>query len=281
MMMKSSVGIISFFLFLTACQEVIEVEVQEEEPRLIVDAVIEVDTSVRSFEAVVKVSLTSSFFGTIPATELSQIILYNGGAVVFLLENPVGSGVYKAILGPDYFTSGGEIVLIIDYLDKNYYATAEYGPAVPIDTMFQRVNNSEENLKSEIVVKYTDDADVVNNYLFDFGDGDYIATDDEFYQGEETQISYLLEREYEAGDELEVRVLGASKPHYDYMKLLLEQSSDNLSFFDTPISTARGNIFDITDLDNIDVFDNVYLPGNFPLGFFAVSQVYKSKITLK
>ena len=52
-------------------------------------------------------------------------------------------------------------------------------------------------------------------------------------------------------------------------------------FFETPVATVRGNIFDVTDLDNIDLFDNVEQPDVFPLGYFAVVQEYKQTITIQ
>ncbi len=47
------------------------------------------------------------------------------------------------------------------------------------------------------------------------------------------------------------------------------------------IPALRGNIFDITDLDNIDLFDNVEQPEVFPLGYFAIVEEFKQTITIE
>jgi hypothetical protein len=44
---------------------------------------------------------------------------------------------------------------------------------------------------------------------------------------------------------------------------------------------VRGNVFDVTDLDNIDVLDNAGQPEVFPLGYFAIVQEFTSTITIE
>jgi hypothetical protein len=51
--------------------------------------------------------------------------------------------------------------------------------------------------------------------------------------------------------------------------------------FSTPAATVRGNIFDVTGLDNEEVFDNVNRPDKFALGYFAVVQQYTRSITIE
>ena len=44
--------------------------------------------------------------------------------------------------------------------------------------------------------------------------------------------------------------------------------------FETPAATVRGNIFDVTGIDNINQFDNVNYPDNYPLGYFSISETF-------
>ena len=64
------------------------------------------------------------------------------------------------------------------------------------------------------------------------------------------------------------------------MSQLIEQTEDSQGPFQTPIATVRGNIFDITGLDNIEIFDNVERPNDFPLGYFAIVQEYKQTLII-
>ena len=65
------------------------------------------------------------------------------------------------------------------------------------------------------------------------------------------------------------------------MNQLIEQSSIARGKFQTLVSAVRGNIFDFTGLDNIDIFDNVEKLNDIPLGYFAIVQELKSTIILE
>ena len=68
---------------------------------------------------------------------------------------------------------------------------------------------------------------------------------------------------------------------YNYRTLLIEQSEAGLGPFQTPVATVRGNIFDVTGIDNINQFDNVGQPDNFPLGYFAVVQSFTQTLIIE
>ena len=65
------------------------------------------------------------------------------------------------------------------------------------------------------------------------------------------------------------------------MNLLLEQSEGGFGPFETPVATIRGNIFDVTGIDNINQFDNVEQPDNYPLGYFSVSETFTQTLTIE
>jgi hypothetical protein len=138
-----------------------------------------------------------------------------------------------------------------------------------------------EEDETEVILSFTDDPENTNYYVFDFGFGEFLATEDTFYQGETFQFSYFYDRKFEPGTELQVSILGASERFYHYMDQLVEQGDDLQGPFQTPAATVRGNIFDITDLDNRDVFDNVEQPDVYPLGYFAIVQEDKKTIVIQ
>jgi hypothetical protein len=134
--------------------------------------------------------------------------------------------------------------------------------------------------ETEVVVNFTDDPERNDFYLFDFGFGEYLVTEDEFYQGQEFEFSYFYDQQFFPGTIIEISIMGTDQSFYNYMDQLIEQSGDTQGPFQIPVSTVRGNVFDITDLDNIDVIDNVDQPNVFPLGYFAIVQEFTSNIVI-
>jgi len=289
MMKKTLAKCMTFILIVTlsSCEDVIQVDLPTEEPRLIIDAVIRVDTSLDFNPVRVKVSLTDSFFGSIPPANLQQITMNNvdnpssgGTSTPVLLETEPGSGVYEK------FFSTEELVrdrwfLAIRYEDTFYVAFAEFAPAVPLDNIEFGDDILFDDNDTELKVTFTDLAERDDFYIFDFDFDNFLGSEDEFYQGQQFEFSYFYDDILNTGTELDISILGADEPFYNYMNLLIEQSEGSFGPFQTPAVTVRGNIFNATDIDNIDNFDNVGNEENFPLGYFAIVQEYKETITVE
>lgn len=281
---------ICFVLFvLLGCEDVIEVDVPTEEPRLIIDALIRVDESQANINIKIKVGLTGNFFGTLPVTDLEQVTIMNlagdtfeGANILILLENTPGSGVYEKLAAPTFFKENeGELLLQIRHKGRIYLASTYYAPVVPIDNIEQGEGTLFNEDDTEIIVTYTDEPDREDFYLFDFGFNNYEVTEDTFYQGQEFQFSYFYDEELNPGREIDISILGADRTFYNYMSQLIEVSRGDFNVFSTPVATIRGNIFDVTDIDNRDTFDNVDQPNLFPLGYFAVVQEYTESIVIE
>ena len=285
--MKRVVVIILISLINIGCEDVIEVQVPSEEPRLIIDALIRVDESDPFVMVTVKVGLTSAFFGEVPLTDLKTITIINvdmessfqNPNTIVLLE--VEPGVYEAGKNTTFFKEG-RLVFQVEHEDQRYLASTYYAPVVPIDTVIQGDGASLEGDQAEVLTTFTDDPDRDDNYIFDFGFGEYFTTDDEFYQGQQVQFPYFYNKILEPGQEVDISILGADKPFYDYMKKLIDQSKTvGFDPFATPAATVRGNIINVTEIDNIDYYDNVYQTNNFALGYFAVVQTDTKKIIIE
>ncbi|MBO6534558.1 MAG: hypothetical protein JJ967_16130 [Muricauda sp.] len=46
------------------------------------------------------------------------------------------------------------------------------------------------------------------------------------------------------------------------------------------MATVRGNVFDITGLDNVTILDNVERPNDYALGYFGVVQEFSRELTI-
>ncbi|MEL6975363.1 MAG: DUF4249 domain-containing protein, partial [Bacteroidota bacterium] len=131
------------------------------------------------------------------------------------------------------------------------------------------------------LVTISDPPDEQNYYVFDFGFGEFLALDDQFIDGQDFEFSYFYERDLQAGDVVDVSVLGADREFHNYINLLVEQTENDGGVFETPAATIRGNVFDVTGLDNNLLFDNVNRPETFPLGYFAVVEEFTQTLTIE
>jgi len=270
--------------FLTSCEDVIEVDVPSEAPRLIVDAFMRIDTTntTEPYFAEVKVSASSDFFGEVSPVQLDQITITNTvlNDTIILLETQPGAGLYRTDTNVDFMTSG-ELLLQINYRSSIFVARTTYVPAVPIDKVEEGSQTLFSGEETEIVVAFTDSPDREDFYLFDFDFNEYLVTEDAFYPGQKFEFSYFYDDGLESGRELDISILGVDEPFYNYMNQLIVQSGGDQGPFQTPAATVRGNIINVTNIDNINSFDNVGDTDNFALGYFAVCQTFTKSIILE
>ena len=300
MRLNKQLALLAGFLFLfLSCEEVIEVEVPTDDPRLVVNGLIRVDTDEEFMPVEIRVSLTNNFFEELPVTNVEAMVIVQSffdedGVITFtrtssLTELDPGSGVYV----PDPSFDADQRIrvnqtefdvlytLIITWEGRRYAAQTKYVPAVPVDMLEIGDGTLFGDEDTELIVTFTDDPDRDNFYVFDFGFNEFLTTEDQFYQGQQFSFSYFYDQEFDPGTVLEVSILGADQTFYNYMDLLIVQSQGDQGPFQTPVATVRGNVFDITGLDNIDIVDNVERPNEFALGYFAIVQEYKDSITIQ
>lgn len=272
------------FICLWSCEDVIEVDTPSQDRRLSIDALIRIDTSQPLTELRVKVSETNGFFESIPPANLQQISLSNLDDplpdTLVLLEEEPGSGVYVKLFETEPLLQD-RWLLQIDFEDEFYLAEATFVPSTPIDSLEQGDGFLFDEDDTEVIITYTDIADEENYYVFDFGFGEYLASEDTFYQDQQFSFSYFFDQPIDPGTELPISILGADAEFYNYMNQLIEQSDDGPNPFQTPTLTVRGNFINATDIDNDGVFDNLNNEDNFALGYFALVQVYTETITIE
>ncbi len=292
--LKVILGIAILHLFI-GCQDVIDVDLPENEPRIILDAVIRIDES-QDFSSVrIKASTTSSFFDSNQPATLSSLQISNEATGDFVLFGPDPSIPGRYIPVPafgspvndmnqaatSFFTTEDPLTLTFTFEDQLFLATTTYVPTTPIDAIEQGDGSLFDDEDTEVVISFTDIPDQENYYVFDFDFGEFLGTEDTFYPGQEFQFSYFYSEALEAGDMVEISILGADEDFYNYINLLVEQSEAGDNPFQTPVTTVRGNYINVTNIDNTDVFDNVDDANNFALGYFAVVQEYKQSFIVE
>ncbi|MFZ9003469.1 MAG: DUF4249 family protein [Robiginitalea sp.] len=286
---------------LAGCEDVIEVEVPVEEPRLVVDGLLRVDTTQTYVPVEVRLTQTAGFFDEIqPVTDADQVIIIlqtldedglpadTGTRSLTQLEE--GSGVYvpdpsfdadQRLLVSTVVENDILFTLVVSWRGRRYAAQTKYVTSVPIDELRLGDGTLFGEDETELIVRFTDNPDRDNFYVFDFGFGNFLASEDTFYKGQEFEFSYFYDEAFEPGTELEVGLLGADRTFFNYMDLLIEQTEGQQGPFQTPVATVRGNVFDVTDLDNIENVDNATQPEVFPLGYFAIVQEFTERITIE
>jgi len=273
-------------LLLTACEDVITIDLPEEEARLWVDALIRVNTNEPVTTAVVKTGLTSSFFNQVEPTDIDRITIINQDYPSNGLDQNVitlsktGQGRYTGSKSTDFFTSG-RLILTIEDEGERYIAETIYAPTVPIESLQEGEGSLFTGDETEILISFVDQADRTDFYLFDFSFDEYLVSEDTFYPGQRFQFSYFYEDGLQSGQVVDIGILGIDANFYNYMTQLIVQAGGDQGPFQTPAATVRGNIINVTDIDNINNFDNVGQTDNFALGYFSVSQEYKDSITIQ
>lgn len=268
--MKKRNLFIIIFCIIISCQDVIDVEVPSEPPRLSIDALIRItDVTQPTAEIQIRASLTSSFFEEIKAAQLSSIFITNENTGESLpLLSATGDGNYTGAWAIEQLTLG-VLILTIEYEGQTYVAQTQFVPSVPIDNLVQGNGTLFEGTETEVLVTFKDISDRTDFYLFDFDFDEYLVSEDTFYEGQSFQFSYFYDDKAKPGMTVDVELLGVDEPFYNYMNQLILQSGGDQGPFQTPVATVKGNIINSTNVDD------------FALGYFAVCQTFTKSLTLE
>jgi hypothetical protein len=294
---KQVLYILLFFWLLQGCEDVIDVDLPEEQPKLVVDALIRLDLTQPSSPFRVKVSTTGSFFDTVTPTPLERMQMINEditttAGVLFLIPDPNIPNEYVPLgenglpepgdLVPNDLFLEGRLILTFVFNDELYLAETRFEPAPPINSIVQGDGNTFGDDTTELIFEITDLPDQDDYYVFDYDFGEFGTLEDRFFQDQSFEFSHFYNNELNAGDQATISILGANEDFYNYMGLLIEQSDlTDGGPFQVPVTTVRGNILKVEGVDNIDLFNNVGRPQEFVLGYFAVVQSHKETITIE
>lgn len=297
--MKKTLFLLLITCIFTSCEDVVDVDLDSEPPRLIVDALIRVDTSQDLTEANIRVSLSSSFFGEIQPAEIESMQIQNEENGSFVPYEPVPGepGLYRPFpttISPvidnkiltSFLTNPDPVYIFsIVFQDELYLARTSFIPTTPINSISQGDGTLFNEVDTEVIISFTDVPDREDFYVFDFDFGEFLTVEDTFFPGQDFEFSYFYDGEdfpLETGQEVTISILGADETFYNYMEQLITQSDlTDGGPFQVPVSTVRGNILNVEGIDNIDVFDNVSRPNNFALGYFAIVQEFKNTIVIE
>jgi len=260
------------FLMLFNCEDVIEVEVPETPPKLIIEASLNWFDGTAGNEQEIKLSLTAPFFDDeIPPANNAVVTVSDSEGTVFNFLEDGNSGIYKtSTFVPDFDQM---YRLSINYNNETYTANGKLETTVPFDFVDQKDDGGFSGDEIEIKAFFTDPQFEENYYFFELESPTEInpvidAAEDKFFDGNQI-FAFYSDEDLTSGDELVIKIFGSSKQFYQYIFLLLQQGEPDGGPFQTQPATVRGNCVNETN------------PDNFPLGFFRVSQAYELNYTLE
>ena len=268
-----------------SCQEVITVDLPDLTPKLIVDALIRIDTTQSFTLAEIKLTETSDFFVTIHPVSVDQITMSDldnpgNNTDQVLDETSPGSGIYQQLFSTERLVND-RWFLQIDFRGEIYVAEAQFDYGVPIDELTIGEGNLFSEDQTELLIRYTDVGDREDYYLFDFDFGQLFASEDAFYDGQTFEFSYFYDRVFMPQDTINVSLMGIDRDLFNYVNLLRDQSQGGFGPFATPAVSVRGNLINATSINNDDTLNNVNDPDNYALGYFSIVQEFKKSIVIE
>ena len=263
--MKKIQYIVLFCLLsIVSCEDVIDVELNNAEPKLVIDASLRWIKGSDGQSQEIKLTLSAPYFDTsVPPATGAQVIVTDAADNTYNFIEEGGTGIYKTSNFVPVI--GGEYRLTIVYENETYTGTETMMSVVPINRVEQKNDGGFSGEEIELKAFYTDPAGIENFYLFEFlvvnkSTLSLEVYDDEFTDGNEI-FAFYSDEDLKAGDELLIANSGVSQRAYDFLNILLQQTDENGGDpFETQPATVRGNCINQTN------------PDNFPLGYFRVTE---------
>ena len=263
--MKKIIYIFIISLLIFSCEDVIDVDLNSTEPRLVINASIKWYKDSSGQSQFIQLTLTAPYFDTNipPATGATVFITDSNDNTFDFVENE-NTGIY---INESFIPEiNNTYNLTIIYNNETYTATEKLIASTPVTKVEQKNNGGFTGNETEIKAFYKDPQGIANYYLFDFQEKDttiksFEIYDDEFTDGNEI-FGFYSSESLESGDELLITIYGISEQFYEFMNILLQQTdNDSGDPFETQPATVRGNCINKTN------------PENYPLGYFSLSEV--------
>ncbi len=280
--MKSYIkaSLLFVIIILASCEDVIDVDLQETDPKLVVEASIDWEKGTLGNEQTIKLSTSTPYFKNTDITTVTganvKITNDTSGAEFIFVDQNNGNyttDVFVPIINQSY-------TLEILYNGETYTANETLKSVADISDIYQSIEDGFDEELLEVNVDFIDPEDEENYYLFKFQRrGDLLAVledgDDEFVNG--NKVNWWFEKEddeetnekaFAAGDIVDIELYGISEAYANYIQILIEQSEGAGLFSATPVA-LKGNCI------------NINTPDNYAHGFFRLTQVVKASYTFE
>lgn len=259
--------------FTGSCEDVIEIDLDNAPPKLVVEAAISWKKGTSGSQQKIKLTTTTGFYSTeIPKVSRATVSIKNSSNVVFTFLEIANTGEYTCATFIPVINETYRLTIISN---GNTYTAAETLKSVTLLTKIVQ-NNQGGFTGSDVEIKtfYKDPASESNYYLYKYVYSNQVKSNfyvdqDEFFNGNEF-FSISQNDDLKKGDKIEVSHFGISKAYYNYMSVLVSIAGNNGGGpFQSPPATVRGNVINTTNA------------ANYPLGYFSLSEVDVRNYTIE
>lgn len=271
---KITLSALSLLFF--SCTDVVDVEVQSDTSRLVIEASLDWEKGTTGNVQTIKLRNSSPFFDTTTNTAVTGAMVKvtndtNGMEFQFDDQNngTYTTDVFEPILGQTY-------TLEVVYNDEVYKATETLNAVPDITEIYQGTEDGFDQEALEVHVVFTDPPEKGNSYLFKFDIEGELLPDlevayDEFINGNEVDWWYEKEENEEEGEDADesegfqpgetvgIEMYAISMAYKNYLEILTSQLGGVGLFEATPVS-LRGNCINETN------------PENYAHGYFRLTE---------
>ncbi len=254
-------------LVLSSCSDVVELDLNNTDSRLVIDAVMQRNESGTTYT---RIQLTRS------AGFYDEDLVFVNDATITITDSegtvtPIpfrADGIYDSNFPFIRINNPTEVSYTLNINDNGniYTATEVLQQTVPLIDVEQETISGFGDDITEITAFFNDPPEEGNFYLFEYIDGENDEVDigdDEFTNGNRSQTTFFLE-DLEAGTSTTITIEGINQRCYNFYETLLQQSDGGGGGpFATQPAVVRGNIINTTNADR------------FPFGYFRISEVYE------
>lgn len=257
-------AIIMACLSLFSCEEVIPLDLQSAEPKLVIEAALTWKKGTNGNFQKIKLSTTTDYYSdTQKFVKGATVIVQNSSNQSFTFVEVPNTGEYKCsnfipVIGETYRLS-------IRYIGNTYTAQEVMQPVAEIMKVEQNNNGGFGGNNIELKAHYIDPSSVKNYYLYRYTystqvTSNFYTDEDVFFNGNEF-FSISQNDNIKSGDKIEINHYGISRTYFNYMSVLVSIAGNGGGGpFQSPPATVRGNIINTTQEEN------------FPLGYFSLSE---------
>jgi hypothetical protein len=220
-----------FTLLLFGCERVIDVDLNEADPHIVIEG----NLSINPDTAIVKISMTSSYFDTLPSAKVSGagVTVSNSFGEKFIF-NETEKGIYQS--KQIRLRPGETYQLLVEANGEKYESTSRLNPSVAIDSIKFYYEDSFSFFESGYYVNlYIFDPPGIKNYyrvkhwkngVYQNSIDDFYIFDDRYVDGNNLEIN-LFNSPFELNDTVTVQLISLDKGAYEYFKTFEELVNNN------------------------------------------------------
>lgn len=217
-------------LFLSACEKVIEVDLEEAQSQVVIEANLQAEDNIIT----VNISNTAPYFesGNTNKIENATVSLINSANETISL-NHIENGEYNASITPIY---GAEYTLRVVYNGETYEANSILPNQVQIDSAFSQYQEAfgPSEAGYQVFLRYSDPANENNYYRLRHylnnelqnTTADLQMLNDNFNDGNRVQTQLFL-KTFDPGDVVNVELIHFDESSYDYFSSLSDIVGSN------------------------------------------------------